>query len=89
MGAAQSYTQERGMMMNTFGVCKRMYGKAFEIAFNTPKPTEKKCPEVWIDVRGGCMDVIHKPKGIIVIIKDWDNTPATEEKYTAQDEVTC
>jgi len=43
--------------------------------------------EVWINVRGGVAEVIHKPKGIIVIIKDWDNTPATEEKYTAQDEV--
>ena len=49
--------------------------------------TEDECPEVWIDVRGGCAELIHKPKGIIVIIKDWDNTPATEDVYTAQDEV--
>ena len=60
-----------------------MYGKAFETAFNKPKPEE--CPEVWIDVRSGVANLIHKPKGIVVIIKDWDS--GTEEKYTAQDEM--
>ncbi len=58
-----------------------MFKKPFKTAF------VKSDPEVWIDVRGGVAELIRKPKGIIVIIKDWDNTPATEEVYTAQDEV--
>ena len=52
-------------------------------AFVKSKPDEY--PEVWIDVRGGHADVIHKPKGIIVIVKDWDT--GSEDVYTAQDEV--
>jgi len=66
-----------------------MNKESFNVAFNKPNPREERYPEVWIDVRGGCAEVIHKPQGIVVIIKDWDNTPATEEVYTAQDEVDC
>jgi len=62
-----------------------MNKESFNVAFNKPNPREERYPEVWIDVRGGCAEVIHKPQGIVVIIKDWDS--GAEEKYMAQEEV--
>jgi len=64
-----------------------MNKESFNVAFNKPNPREERYPEVWIDVRGGCAEVIHKPQGIVVIIKDWDS--GAEEKYMAQEEVDC
>jgi hypothetical protein len=43
--------------------------------------------EIIVEVRGGVVDVVQKPKSVIMILEDYDNDPMSECEWSRDNEV--